>query len=246
MPLDEELRSQLAEENGETLPDSVPDAGIDPPVAVPSEEIPSQAQNTGQVQELLQENQKLLQENSAVLREMQNRLKRCLNENAEFQVQVRRNMYSEIKELKEQVNREYYIPILKEIAVIYAEYCNLIFQETLPDVTRKNLTVMFEQLSELLENYGAEIYHTPEGEKPSPHYTKILHTVPTDMPELHRTVIKSLNSGIRLGTVVLVKEFAECYQYEASEKESASAQETLPECAGTEENPQTSINQEEL
>ncbi|MBR1554204.1 MAG: hypothetical protein IJ644_02285, partial [Oscillospiraceae bacterium] len=52
----------------------------------------------------------------------------------------------------------------------------------------------------------------------------------------HRAVIRSRNDGIRLGTVVLVKELADCYQYEAPEKEAAPpAEEPLPESAETEE-----------
>lgn len=84
-------------------------------------------------------------------------LAQTLRENANFQIQVRQGMQKDIDALKEQQSGEQFNPILKEIASMYVEYQSLLEDESISNLSRKNLKALFEQMEDLLTDYDAEI-----------------------------------------------------------------------------------------
>jgi len=77
-------------------------------------------------------------------------LAQTLRENANFQIQVRQGMQKDIDALKEQQSGEQFNPILKEIASMYVEYQSLLGDESILNLSRKNLKALFEQMEDLL------------------------------------------------------------------------------------------------
>ncbi len=149
-------------------------------------------------------------------------LTRCLNENEKFQIQVRQNMYQELEQLKKQVAGGHLIPILKAIADLYSEYRSILFQEELPKRTQNNLEAMFDQLQELLEENGAEIFQSKVGDHRATRRCRVISTIPTSDSELHNTIAVVKRCGVMLGTQVLTREWVDVYVYKEPEQDNPS------------------------
>ena len=149
-------------------------------------------------------------------------LTRCLNENEKFQIQVRQNMYQELEQLKKQVDGGHLIPILNAIADLYSEYHSILFLEDLPERTQNNLEAMFDQLQELLEENGAEIFQSKVGDQRANRRCRVISTIPTSNPELHNTIAAVKRCGVMLGTQVLTREWVDVYVYKELEQENLS------------------------
>ena len=141
-------------------------------------------------------------------------LAQTLRENANFQIQVRQGMQKDIDALKEQQSGEQFTPILKEIASMYVEYQRLLEDESISDLSRKNLKALFEQLEDLLTDYEAEIIRSEIGSARQTRSTKIIEKVPTAEKDKHNTIAISRKPGVIRGKTVLYPEFVDVFVYD--------------------------------
>lgn len=159
-----------------------------------------------------------LEELIAAVAEKQDRndrqLAQTLRENANFQIQVRQGMQKDIDALKEQQSGEQFNPILKEIASMYVEYQSLLEDESIADLSRKNLKALFEQLEDLLTDYDAEIIRSEIGAVRQTRSTKIIGKVPTAEQDKHNTIAVSRKPGVLRGRTVLYPEFVDVFVYD--------------------------------
>lgn len=136
-----------------------------------------------------------------------------LRENATFRVQVRQGMQHDLDELKEQMSGEQFNPILKEIATVYSEY-QVLLEEDLPPRARKNLLALFEQLEDILDDYGAEVVRSKVGSVRKTRSCKIINKVMTTDSELHNTIVASRKPGVVRGQMVLYQELVDVYVFD--------------------------------
>lgn len=141
-------------------------------------------------------------------------LAQTLRENANFQIQVRQGMQKDLDVLKEQQSGEQFNPILKEIASMYVEYQTLLEDETISDLSKKNLKALFEQMEDLLIDYDAEITRSEVGDTRQTRSTKIIEKVSTTDQEKHNTIATSRKPGVLRGRTVLYPEFVDVYVYD--------------------------------
>lgn len=158
-----------------------------------------------------------MEELIATIAEKQDRndrqLAQTLRENANFQIQVRQGMQKDIDALKEQQSGEQFNPILKEIASMYVEYQTLLEDESITDLSRKNLKALFEQLEDLLMDYDAKIIRSEIGSVRQTRSTKIIGKVPTAEQDKHNTIAVSRKPGVLRGRTVLYPEFVDVFVY---------------------------------
>ena len=165
------------------------------------------------------------------------KLMQSLRENAIFQSQVREGMQSDLNELKKQVSGEQFTPILKEIATTYVEFQSILDDETISGPSRKNLRALFEQLEDILSDYGAEVFRSEIGSLRQTKTCKVIEKIPTGQQEKHNTIAKSRKPGVVRDRLVLYPEFVDVFVYdpaltEASESTVEAIEEKGPE--GTE------------
>lgn len=165
-----------------------------------------------------------------------------LRENATFRVQVRQGMQHDLDELKEQLSGEQFNPILKEIATVYSEY-QVLLEEELPPRARKNLLALFEQLEDILGDYGAEVIRSEVGSVRKTRSCKIINKVMTADNELHNTIVTSRKPGVVRGQVVLYQELVDVYVFDPN---APVVQDDIPvEDTPVEETPVADIPTEE-
>lgn len=159
-----------------------------------------------------------LEELIAAVSEKQDRndrqLAQTLRENANFQIQVRQGMQKDIDALKKQQSGEQFNSILKEIASMYVEYQSLFEDESISDLSRKNLRAFFEQMEDLLTDYDAEITRSEIGTVRKTKITKIIGKVPTAEKAKHNTIAMSRKPGVLRGKTVLYPEFVDVFVYD--------------------------------
>lgn len=143
-------------------------------------------------------------------------LTQVLRENVNFQNQVRQGMYHELETLKEQQRGEQFTPLLKEIAAVCVEYRRLLSEETLSDNVRRTLQLLFDQLEDILADYGAELFFSNVGETRRPLLTKIINTIATGEQSMHNTVAKSRRPGVVRNGYPLYREYVDVYVYDSS------------------------------
>ena len=143
-------------------------------------------------------------------------LTQVLRENVNFQNQVRQGMQNELVMLKEQQRGEQFTPLLKEIAAVCVEYRNLLNEESLSDNVRRTLQLLFDQLEDILADYGAELSTSQIGEVRKPLLTKIINTIATDDEKKHNTIAKSRRAGVVRNGHPLYREYVDVYVYDAS------------------------------
>lgn len=153
-------------------------------------------------------------------------LAQTLRENANFQIQVRQGMQKDIDALKEQQSGEQFNPILKEIASMYVEYQSLLEDESISDLSRKNLKALFEQLEDLLTDYDAEIIRSGIGSVRQTRSTKIIGKVLTSGQDKHNTIAMSRKPGVLRGRTVLYPEFVDVFVYDPTIITEAAADTT--------------------
>ena len=144
-------------------------------------------------------------------------LVQSLRENVNFQNQVRQGMQRELDTLKEQQRGEQLTPILKSIAAVYVEYRKILADEAVPKRTRRTLSLMFDELEDILAEYDAEIFTSAVGEARRPLLTKIVNTVTTSDKNLHNTIAKSRRPGVIRNGRPLYREFVDVYVFDASD-----------------------------
>ena len=143
-------------------------------------------------------------------------LTQVLRENINFQNQVRQGMQNELVQLKEQQRGEQFTPLLKEIATVCVEYRNLLNEETISDSVKRTLQLMFDQLEDILADYGAELSTSQVGELRKPLLTKIINTIATDDEKKHNTIAKSRRPGVVRNGHPLYREYVDVYVYDSS------------------------------
>ena len=141
-------------------------------------------------------------------------LNQVLRENVNFQNQVRQGMYAEIEEMKKQQRGEQFTPILKSLAAICVEYRTVLNDETLSSNTRRTLQLMFEEMEDILAEYGAEIFNSKIGEPRRPLITKIINTISTNNKENHNTIAKSRRAGVIRNGRPLYREFVDVFVFD--------------------------------
>ena len=149
-------------------------------------------------------------------------LTQVLRENINFQNQVRQGMYDELETLKENQRGEQFTPILKSIAAVCVEYQTLLGDETISKKGRRTLTLLFEELEDILAEYDAEIFHSKVGEVRKPLLTKIINTIST---ELHNTIAKSRRAGVIRNGRPLYREFVDVYVFDSTLAETKNKSE---------------------
>ena len=143
-------------------------------------------------------------------------LTQVLRENINFQNQVRQGMQNELVQLKEQQRGEQFTPLLKEIATVCVEYRNLLNEETISDNVKRTLQLLFDQLEDILADYGAELSTSQVGEIRKPLLTKIINTIATDDEKKHNTIAKSRRPGVIRNGHPLYREYVDVYVYDPS------------------------------
>jgi hypothetical protein len=141
-------------------------------------------------------------------------LNQVLHENVNFQNQVRQGMYNEIEEMKKQQRGEQFTPILKSLAAICVEYRTILNDDTLSPNTRRTLQLMFEEMEDILAEYGAEIFNSKIGEPRRPLLTKIINTISTNNKENHNTIAKSRRAGVVRNGRPLYREFVDVFVFD--------------------------------
>ncbi len=149
-------------------------------------------------------------------------LNQVLRENINFQNQVRQGMYNELEALKKQQRGEQFTPILKPIAAICVEYRTLLADETIPQNARHTLQLMFDELEDILADYGAEIFNSNVGETRRPFLTKIINTIATNQPDQHNKIAKSRRAGVMRNGKPLYREFVDVYVFAADKSETST------------------------
>ena len=143
-------------------------------------------------------------------------LTQVLRENVNFQNQVRQGMQNELIQLKDQQRGEQFTPLLKEIAAVCVEYRNLLNEESISDNVRRTLQLLFDQLEDILADYGAELSISQVGEIRKPLLTKVINTIATDDENKHNTIAKSRRPGVVRSGHPLYREYVDVYVYDAS------------------------------
>ncbi len=147
------------------------------------------------------------------------KLAQALRENANFQIQVRGGMQHDLDELKSRVSGEQLIPVLKEISEMYVDYIFLTECGLSAEEIKKNLKMMFSQMEDFFEEYGADVCVSSPGTQRKSRSCRVVSKVPTDDPEKHNTVVRSRKPGVIKDKAVLQPEYIDLYVYEASEEE---------------------------
>lgn len=158
-------------------------------------------------------------------------LVQTLRENATFQIQVRQGMQKDLDTLKKQLNGEQFEPLLKEIASVYAEYQPLLDDETISERSRKNLNQLFEQLEEILNDYGAETFRSEVGSVRKARVSKVIDKVLTGDEKKHNTIAVSRKPGVVHDRTVLYPEFVDVFVYDPTFAASELAENTEAETA---------------
>ena len=152
--------------------------------------------------------------------ELQNKnsrqLVQSLRENVNFQNQVRQGMQRELESLKEQQRGEQFTPILKAVAAVCVEYRKILTDESVSKKTRRTLSLLFDELEDILSEYDAEVFSTAIGEPRRPLLTKIVNTVATGDKKLHNTVAQSRRPGVMRNGKPLYREFVDVYVFDAN------------------------------
>lgn len=147
-------------------------------------------------------------------------LAQALKEEAVFKVQVREGMKQELDVLKEQQSGEQFNPLLKEIASIYVEYQGLLEDGSPSQQFKKNLHALFEQLEDVLGDYGAEVCRSEAGSVRQTGLSKVIEKIPTHDREEHNRIAASRRPGVMRGKMVLAREFVDVYVYDPSLKKA--------------------------
>lgn len=234
MPLNEQLKSDLTGLSADPLPeDALPLPGEDAPPgdgALPSaqeEPLRSAEERLSRYHDAVLEalsrgdaaRDELLSRLDRVLEAQERgerRLAQALRENADFQIQVRRGMQQDLDALRKQQEGEQFTPLLREIASIYVEYRALLDCGELPERHRKNLRALFDQLEDLLAEYGAQICRTETGAERPARTCRIAAKLPTGDRDKHNTVAVSRKPGVLRGSTVLYPELADVFVYDPS------------------------------
>ena len=152
--------------------------------------------------------------------ELQNKnsrqLVQSLRENVNFQNQVRLGMQKELETLKEQQRGEQFTPILKSVATVCVEYRKILSDEALPRKFRRTLSLMFDELEDILADYDAEVFSSMKGEPRRALLTKVINTVATANVELHNKVARSRRPGVIRNGRPLYREYVDVYVFDAN------------------------------
>lgn len=143
-------------------------------------------------------------------------LTQTLRDNATFQIQVRQGMQRDLDTLKEQINGEQFNPLLKEISSVYVEYQTLLDDESVSERSHKNLHALFEQLEDMLSDYGAEVCRSEVGSVRQTRICKIIEKIPTGDQGKHNTIAVSRTPGVVRGRSVLYPEFVDVFVFDPS------------------------------
>ncbi len=190
------------------------------------------ARSTHHAEEAKAENSQVVTMLQSILEKQERndrQLAQALRDNANFQIQVRQGMQHDLDKLKEQMTGEQFNPILKEIASVYVEHQSLLDDESITNQSRKNLQSLFEQLEDILSDYGAEICRSEIGSVRQTRNCKIIKKIPTGQKENHNTIAVSRKPGVLRERSVLYPEFVDVFVFDPSLAEETAIIEEVKE-----------------
>lgn len=122
------------------------------------------------------------------------------------------SMQEELERYRELEKGRTFDGILGEIAKVYSDNITVL-NEISDEKINKRLRYMFLDLLQLMGSYDVSKQESKEGEKRNTKHCQVIERIPTDNPELHDTVAKSLNTGFYVENRSLVKEMINVYLY---------------------------------
>ncbi len=159
-----------------------------------------------------------LEVTAAEIREKQARndrqLAQYIKENVNFQIQVRQGMQEELEEFRKEKKGDQYNAILRELADIFSVYKPLLLDGSDPDKLPKNIGALFDQLKDLMYDYGAETFQSSPGTERTPRMSKVIRKVPTGDRTKHNLIARSSRPGVRKGKLLLSEEYVDLYVYD--------------------------------
>ena len=107
----------------------------------------------------------------------------------------------------------------------------LLDDETLSEKTKKNLLALFDEAKDILEEYGAEVFRSADGDERHVRASRIIEKIPTGDKELHGRVAKSRRPGVIRGNTALYHEYVDVYVFDPSLPRDAGHGAQGPEAA---------------
>jgi len=129
------------------------------------------------------------------------------------------SMQDELEKYREIDKGRVYDGILIEIAKLYSENAAAV-KDITDEKIQKRFRNMFLDLLQLLENNGVIKQESKQGEKRNTRHCQVVERIPTDDPQLHDTVIKSINIGFYIENRTLIKEMVHVYVSKKADSQS--------------------------
>ena len=127
-------------------------------------------------------------------------------------------MQEELERYREIEKGRAFDGILTEIARMYSD--NVFAVDDIADEkTQKRFRYMFLDMLQLLENNGVFKQESKQGDKRNTRYCQVTERIPTDDPNLHDTVAKSLNIGFYIENRTLIKEMVRVFVFETNKED---------------------------
>lgn len=127
-------------------------------------------------------------------------------------------MQEELERYREIEKGRAFDGILTEIARMYSD--NVFAVDDIADEkTQKRFRYMFLDMLQLLENNGVFKQESKQGDKRNTRYCQVTERIPTDDPNLHDIVAKSLNIGFYIENRTLIKEMVRVFVFETNKED---------------------------
>lgn len=125
-------------------------------------------------------------------------------------------MYNELQSYKNDIYSKMLKPFVLSTITLIDDTNTFLskLEENESRKAEKYLRGIPDDLADILEQNGVEIYEE-EGDVFNPRTQRAMKSIPTDKPELDKTIVRRLRRGYRWQGVVLKPELVQIYKYEA-------------------------------
>jgi len=130
-----------------------------------------------------------------------------------------KSMQDELERFREQEKGRIFDSFLTELAKMYSDNINVI-KEITDEKLQKRFKYMFEDLLQLMLNYGVEKQESEIGDKRNPKHCQVIERLITNDQIQHDTVAKSMNIGFFIENRTLVKEMIHVNVYQENKEET--------------------------
>jgi len=130
-----------------------------------------------------------------------------------------KSMQDELERFREQEKGRIFDSFLTELAKMYSDNINVI-KEITDEKLQKRFKYMFEDLLQLMLNYGVEKQESEIGDKRNPKHCQVIERIITNDQIQHDTVAKSMNIGFFIENRTLVKEMIHVNVYQENKEET--------------------------